>query len=86
VNPSDKFELVFKHLLESLFVERMDQNEEIFVRYMNDASFQKVVTGWMAEEAYRRLRSSSASQGPPGAGDGPIENPGLPLENTGGHI
>jgi type I restriction enzyme, R subunit len=56
VNPSDKFELVFKHLLESLFVERMDQNEEIFVRFMNDAPFQKVVTAWMASEAYRRLR------------------------------
>jgi type I restriction enzyme R subunit len=62
VNPGDKFELVFKHLLESLFVERMDQNEEIFVRFMNDASFQKVVTSWMAEEAYRRLRSSSGGQ------------------------
>lgn len=44
VNPSDKFELVFKQLLESLFVERMDQNEEIFVRYMNDVPFRKVVT------------------------------------------
>jgi len=62
VNPSDKFALVFKHLLETLFVERMDQNEEIFVRYMNDAAFQKVVTGWMADEAYRRLRSSVESQ------------------------
>ena len=29
VNPGDKFELVFKGLLESLFVERMDQNEDI---------------------------------------------------------
>ena len=36
VNPDDKFELVFKSLLENLFVERMDQNEEIFVRFMND--------------------------------------------------
>jgi type I restriction enzyme R subunit len=62
VNPSDKFALVFKHLLETLFVERMDQNEEIFVRYMNDAPFQKVVTAWMADEAYRRLRSKSESQ------------------------
>jgi type I restriction enzyme, R subunit len=55
-NPQDKFELVFRNLLETLFVERMDQNEEIFVRFMNDASFQKIVTGWMAAEAYRRLR------------------------------
>ena len=52
VNPGDKFELVFKNLLEKLFVERMDQNEEIFVRFMNDLPFQKVVTAWMASEAY----------------------------------
>lgn len=56
VNPGDKFELVFQSLLQRLFVERMDQNEEIFVRFMNDSPFQKVVTGWMAAEAYRRLR------------------------------
>ncbi|MCX5825724.1 MAG: DEAD/DEAH box helicase family protein [Deltaproteobacteria bacterium] len=59
VNPGDKFELVFKNLLETLFVERMDQNEEIFARFMNDAVFQKVVTGWLASEAYRRLRAKS---------------------------
>jgi type I restriction enzyme, R subunit len=57
VNPGDKFELVFKNLLDKLFVERMDQNEEIFVRFMNDVPFQKMVTAWMASEAYRRLRS-----------------------------
>lgn len=56
VNPGEKFELVFRNLLEKLFVERMDQNEEIFVRFMNDKPFQKVVTTWMASEAYRRLR------------------------------
>ena len=65
VNPADKFELVFKHLLEKLFIERMDQNEDIFVRFMNDAPFQRVVTAWMASEAYRRLRS----QGSTGAGN-----------------
>jgi type I restriction enzyme R subunit len=56
VNPGDKFELVFKNLLETLFVERMDQNEEIFARFMNDKSFQKVVTGWLSEQAYEKLR------------------------------
>ena len=63
VNPGDKFELVFKNLLETLFVERMDQNEEIFVRYMNDVPFQKIVTAWMASEAYRRLRSDTVAAG-----------------------
>ena len=62
VNPGDRFELVFKHLIEHLFVERMDQNEEIFVRFMNDLPFQKVVTAWMASEAYQRLRSSAARE------------------------
>ena len=63
VNPGDKFELVFKSLLENLFVERMDQNEEIFVRFMNDTPFQKLVTAWMASEAYRRLRSDDTRGG-----------------------
>jgi type I restriction enzyme R subunit len=60
VNPEDKFELVFRGLLERLFVERMDQNEEIFVRYMNDLPFRDVVSAWMASEAYRRLRAGHA--------------------------
>ncbi|GIK80928.1 MAG: type I restriction endonuclease subunit R [Alphaproteobacteria bacterium] len=61
VNPGDKFELVFRNLLEKLFVERMDQNEEIFVRFMNDPAFQKVVTNWMASEAYQKLRDAIAT-------------------------
>ena len=44
-------------MTEAPFVERMDQNEEIFVRFMNDVPFQKIVTSWMASEAYRRLRA-----------------------------
>jgi type I restriction enzyme R subunit len=61
VNPGDKFELVFQSLLQRLFVERMDQNEEIFVRFMNDTPFQKIVTEWMAAEAYRRFREGDSS-------------------------
>ncbi len=57
VNPEEKFELVFRNLLERLFVERMDQNEEIFVRYMNDTPFRDIVGRWMASQAYKRLRS-----------------------------
>ena len=63
VNPGDKFRLVFKNLLDSLFVERMEQNEEIFVRYMNEAPFQKEVSEWLASEAYRRLRAGSVPAG-----------------------
>lgn len=55
VNPEEKFELVFKNLLESLFMERMDQNEEIVARYMNDEGVRNLVTGWLASETYRKL-------------------------------
>ena len=57
VNPKDRFALVFENLLRRLFVERMDQNEEIFVRYMNDEEFRETVSDWMASETYRRLRA-----------------------------
>jgi type I restriction enzyme R subunit len=64
VNPRDKFKLVFSNLLERLFVERIDQNEEIFVRFMNDQTFQRIVSTWMAEQAYRRLREGVPGRGP----------------------
>jgi len=69
VNPGDKFELVFKNLLETLFVERMDQNEEIFIRFMNDPVFQKIVTTWMASEAYRRFRIAESEETPAKTGE-----------------
>lgn len=56
VNSGDKFELIFKNLLQALFIERIDQNEEIFVRYMNNADFREALTSALAREAYRRLR------------------------------
>ena len=61
VNPENRFALVFDNLLRQLFIERMDQNEEIFVRYMNDARFRQTVSEWMASEAYRRLRTEPAT-------------------------
>lgn len=56
VNPQDKFSLVFGNLLETYFIERMEQNEEIFARFMNEADFQKMVTRWIADQVYSRLR------------------------------
>ena len=64
VNPGEKFDLVFKGLLQNLFAERMDQNEDIFVRFMNDRAFQNLVTAWMSSEAYRRLRTDPYGEAP----------------------
>jgi type I restriction enzyme R subunit len=57
VNPEDKFSLVFTNLLETFFIERMEQNEEIFARFMNEADFQKLVTMWISSQVYNRLRA-----------------------------
>ena len=59
VNPEDKFSLVFSRVLEALFVDRMEQNEDIFARFMNDDAFQKTVAAWMVGEVYKRLKASS---------------------------
>jgi SOS-response transcriptional repressor LexA len=50
----------------------MDQNEEIFVRYMNDEPFQEVVSAWMASEAYRRLRTRSPDRQESDSGSRPV--------------
>jgi len=61
VNPADKFSLLFNRLLESLFIERMDQNEEVFARYMNDPTFQRIVSDLLGAEVYRRLADEEPS-------------------------
>jgi type I restriction enzyme R subunit len=55
VNSLDKFSLVFGGLLENLFVERMDQNVEIFARYMNDPAFQKEIATLLSAQVYNKL-------------------------------
>src|SRR5204862_5464045 len=63
VNPEDKFKLVFEQMLETLFAERIDQNEEIFSKFMNDAAFKNAVAMWLGREVYSKL--SNADKAPP---------------------
>ena len=55
-NPEDKFALLFGNLLQTLFIERMEQNEDIFARFMNEKDFQQLVGEWIAKQVYQRLR------------------------------
>lgn len=56
VNSLDNFGLVFRKALEGLFIDRMDQNESIFTRYMNDNDFKKVLTRLITKEVYKEIR------------------------------
>jgi len=55
VNSLDKFQLVFRQVLESLFIERMELNEELFTEYMSKPDLQELVSQWLGQQVYNRL-------------------------------
>jgi type I restriction enzyme R subunit len=55
-NSIENFEAVFNKQLENLFVERMDGNEEIFVRLMNDDAFRNVAAGYLMRAVYQQVK------------------------------
>ena len=57
VNSLDKFQLVFRQVLESLFIERMELNDELFADYMTRLDLQEVVSKWLGAQVYDQLNS-----------------------------
>ena len=55
VNSLDKFQLMFRQVLESLFIERMELNEELFTDYMAKPDMQDLVSKWLGSRVYDRL-------------------------------
>ncbi|MFA5549617.1 MAG: type I restriction endonuclease subunit R, partial [Porticoccaceae bacterium] len=55
VNSLDKFQLVFRQVLESLFIERMELNEELFTDYMGKPDMQELISKWLGSQVYDRL-------------------------------
>ena len=60
-NTMENFGYVFLKALEGLFIDRMDQNEEITARYMNEKEFQKIAGQDLLEQVYKRIRTEEAS-------------------------
>jgi len=58
VNSLDKFQLVFRQVLESLFIERMELNEELFTDYMGKPEMQELVSKWLSSQVYDRLSAA----------------------------
>ncbi len=57
-NSIENFAPVFNKQLENLFLERMDGNEGIFVRLMNDDAFRKVAANHLMREVYQQVRAA----------------------------
>ncbi len=56
-NSLENFAPVFNKQLENLFVERMDGNEDIFVRLMNDEAFRNIASGYLMRAVYSQVRA-----------------------------
>ena len=58
-NTIENFRYVFDKALETLFIDRMEQNEELFAKFMNDQQFQKIVKEHLLHKVYAEIREES---------------------------
>ena len=66
-NTMENFGYVFLKALEGLFIDRMEQNEDITARFMNDQEFQEVVGKHLLKKVYEQVRREQARDGRPEA-------------------
>jgi len=55
VNSLDKFQLVFSQTLESLFIERMELNEDLFADFMGKPDMRALITSVLGNLVYKKL-------------------------------
>jgi len=60
-NSLENFNLVFEKTLEGLFIERMDGNEEIFAKVMNDPTFRNMAASHLVRQVYDRIRQGKSA-------------------------
>lgn len=58
-NSMENFKPVFDRMLEGLFIDRMEGNEDIFDRLMNDAEFRNIAANELMRGVYSRLRDDN---------------------------
>ena len=56
-NTMENFGYVFLKSLEGLFIDRMDQNEEITAKYMNEKDFKNAVGQHLLKKVYEQIRA-----------------------------
>lgn len=57
-NTIENFEHVFNKQLENLFIDRMEGNEEIFIRLMNDEAFKNVAASHLMRAVYHQVKAA----------------------------
>jgi len=64
VNTLENFRYVFKKAIEDLFIDRMEQNEEITAKFLNEKQFREVVIQNLLEQVYEQIRSENQQPEP----------------------
>jgi type I restriction enzyme R subunit len=62
-NTIENFGYVFIKALEGFFIDRMEQNEEITVQFLNDKKFNNAVTENLLALVYQQIRSDEGAAG-----------------------
>lgn len=57
-NSLENFKPVFNNQLENLFIERMDGNEDIFKRLMNDDAFRNIASSYLVKAVYQQVKET----------------------------
>ncbi|MBF2759622.1 MAG: type I restriction endonuclease subunit R [Ectothiorhodospiraceae bacterium AqS1] len=57
-NSLDKFQMVFRGELDSLFIERMELNEKLFTDCMSNSDLREFISKWLGEQVYQRFSQS----------------------------
>lgn len=58
-NPEDKFLLGIRELMDNLMVQRMDKNDRIVTKYLDDKAFKEVALSLMGKALYRQILEQS---------------------------
>jgi type I restriction enzyme R subunit len=58
-NTMENFGYVFLKALEGLFIDRMEQNEDITAKYLNEKEFQEVVGHKLLKEVYQQIHEDN---------------------------
>jgi len=62
-NTMENFGYVFRKALECLFIDRMEQNEEIAAKFMNEDQFREAVSRHLLKEVYELIRKEKTHNG-----------------------
>ena len=62
-NEFENFALSFRPKVEGLMLDRMDRNQEIVTRYLNDPEFRAIVDQELARRTYDQIRGEERPTG-----------------------